>query len=276
MRSVVAPTYTMEHCVKSIAIEAAVLDNLAATLKKFLPSFISGIEPEVKKFDDVVNAPVVELTKDQSKAVAKLAHIEYHYLRQLTFDATEGFGGNFLTYLKELHKQLDYVKETAAHIKEYRAFLSGVLSDGDARLSTKDLTSKHLGRTKIRKELEKDLAQFIMAGSHATSVRIGDVFDRSSDVAFAIKEAAGLESARKTINLAQIKSDVHACVDLLNTIIARMQDDTIKNLTPAAAKNLSTGAYEMAESVEYVSVVYYTTLTAVVATNRLIEKVNIF
>ena len=59
---------------------------------------------------------------------------------------------------------------------------------------------------------------------------------------------AALEEIRKTVNLKQIKEDINACVDLLNVIMERMNDSSITNLTPAVAKSLSTGAYEMAES----------------------------
>jgi hypothetical protein len=270
------PIFTMEHCVNAIAIEASILDNLAATLKNFLPSFIQNLLPGVKKFDSVVDAPIVELNKDQRKAVEKLKHIEFHYLRQLKFDATEGFVGNFLEYATVLAKQVDYIRNTSQQIKDYRIFLSGVLADGDSRLSTKDLSGKNLAQAKIRKEKEAELASFIRRGSYTTSVLIGDIFNRTSEIEEAIKQIAATQTVRNGINLKQIKEDVHACVDLLNTIMERMKDSTILNLTPAVAKSLSTGAYEMAEAVEYISIVYYTSLAATSATNRLIDKVNIF
>ena len=270
------PVFSMEHCVTAIALEAGVLDNLASTLKNFLPSFIHNLIPGMKKFGVVADAPIVELNKDQRKAVEKLKNVEFHYLRQLKFDATEGFTGNFLDYANNLTTQMDYIREIALQIKDYRVFLSGVLADGDARLSTKDLTTKHKNQATKRKQKESELASFIKRGSYSTSVSIGSVFNRTSEVETAVKQMAALEEIRKTVNLKQIKEDINACVDLLNVIMERMNDSSITNLTPAVAKSLSTGAYEMAESVEYISIAYYTTMSAISATNRLIEKINIF
>lgn len=270
------PTFALEHYLDVIALEAGVVENMVNTLKSIMPTFMSKLLPDLKKLDSVIDTKMVALSKDEAKAVKKLPTIEFHYLEKIAFDGPEGFTGDYLQYANVLSKNIDYIRNIAQQVKDYKVFLAGLLSSGDARLSTKDLSYKYKELAKLREAHGDELAAFIKPGSFAVTLPIGKVFQRSSDIERAIVEFSSINKRLKELDLKQIKADVDACVDILNTIIQRVNDGDFESMTPAAAKSLSIGAYEMARNVEYVSIAYYTAMAGMSGVNRLIDKINMF
>ena len=268
-----APIFSLEHYIQDITLEAGIVDNMVLTLRDVLPNFLKQLLPEIKEFDNIASTPAVKLSKDENEAIKKLRDIEFQYLRKITFDGPEGFTGSYLLFAKILNSNIEYILSISKTVKEYKTFLSGLLSNGDARLSTKDLSFKYKELAKEREAREDGLATFIKRGSYKVQLPIGEVFDRTSDIEAAITEFATIDKRMSLVDLKQLKNDVDACVDILNLLIQRINEGDIKNLTPAAAKSLSIGAYEMARNVQYVASAYYTILTGITGTNRLIEKI---
>lgn len=271
-----APVLTLEQYIDKITLEASYLDNTVNFLKDFLSGFVSKILPSLDKMSAVASTDVVPLSKDESKAVEKLRSIEFTYLRKITFDGPEGFTGDYLLYAKTLSTNVDHLTQIAKQIKEYRTYLGALLSSGDARLSTKDYTNQYKQAASEREARSDLLASFIKRGSYAVSHPIGSVFQRTSDIEAAINEFALITNRLKSLSIKQIKSDVDACADILSTIAVRVKAGDIPHLTPANAKSLSIGAYEMAKNVEYISIAYYTILAGTNGCNRLIDKIMKF
>jgi hypothetical protein len=102
-----------------------------------------------------------------------------------------------------------------------------------------------------------DALNAFIGSDKQTRVKLGKVISRKPEIEQIFRATNLLNKTVNDFSLSDIKKQVKRCTDLINLIVEQVNDGTITNMTPEAAKNLAFGATEIAHEVEFLSVFYF-------------------
>lgn len=270
-------TYSMEACIEGIAVEMSVFANAIDTIKKFVPSLIRGVR-EKAKFIFSKLGKMDNITKDQRKAIELVKSTEYTALSELAVYVAEGYKGNLVEYVDALDKAVDHMYTVVNVVKEYKTFLSIILTNKEKRLSVDDSRYIYNNSQTDAETVDALVNKFFVKNSYKTKVKFGDVFDRNSEVEVFIRKMEALRKKVDTIDLNALKNDVDSASDLLEMFIKNVNKGDINDVSPEVLKNLSTGAYQIAKDVEWFAASRYRIMVSTNTVNTLVElltKLNI-
>lgn len=265
--------YSLESAVTGIAMEANLLADTLQTIKKFVPSLIHGVKDKVhyifSKF-----GKIEEITKDQRKAIELLKSAEYTTLADLSVFVNEGYQGKLVDYVDALDKVVDHMFSVVNIVKEYKTFLSIILTNKEKQKSLEDSRFIYNNSQDEGDNIDHLLVKFNKKNSYKTKVTFKEVFDRNSDVEVFIKKMQALRRKVDTIDLNALKNDVDTTTSILDMFIKQVTSGDISDVSPEVLKNLSTGAYQVAKDVEWFAAGRYRIIVATSTVNTLVEKLT--
>ena len=249
-----------EHHLDMLAIEGEALSNLITVFRNSIPDFATAIKASsasISSLFDSNKKTIDELSKDQKLAVLAANHVDWLNYGTRSVAVPENFKGTLSDYagtLLYVSKEL-YQISTAA-MADYSTILATFISNKDDKLALKDHTAFYKRLSARREELNNKLAAFTKAHAPgATSIR--SVIPRASDLEPLIRSAIQLDKENSVDRLKDFRDSINKSSDLLDIIIERAKDGDIEKISPAAAMNISKGAYEVAKIAEFYGVVYY-------------------
>lgn len=267
-------TLSVERDLRMIALESGVLSNMVQSIKNIFPDMIGNLRAS---FSQTENLPTIEikLTPDQKFLVKEINNFKYIDIAELSTQVPEGFVGNYIDYSKVLIKVIDEISDIEKRILQpYSVYLSTFLTNKEAKFNTKDQTRVYDNFRKVRENLIKDIGHFFKDSSNISKVKIGQVVKRNGDFNTVYNETNIISKKITSINLKNVNDNIKRCLDMLDIIIKRIQDNDIEHVSPEVTQNLAFGAYEVAREIEFFSVVYYKVLALTTSVDATTIKVN--
>lgn len=250
---------TVNRDIEMICMEAAVLSNMVSTIKNIFPNFLQKMTTSFAQVESIPQV-VIKLPQLQQFVVQHIDEKQYLDLAELVISVPEGFIGSFAEYsniLSEIASTHLTIVDTV--LKPFITYLSHFISNKDAKLSTTDTTAKYVAAQNIRKNNVESITHFRTNGSVAYA-KLGSVFSRKPDIIAAYQSTAKLTQDLAKTNLKVVQDHVKNCVELLNIIVDQIESGKITNVTPEVTKNLAFSTLQIAEEIEFMSLVHFKAL----------------
>lgn len=268
---------SMESYRQAIALEANVVGKALDTLKRFLPGLNDGFKERVSKFSQGTQPPLVELSKNQKKAFEVLRSVDYMTLSGFVVYTHEGFSGHLINIVPVLDKLLEDMNAVQKMILDYRVFLSGLISDRNARISLNDTFRKYKLKNKQRAELNSLVQEFYKANSVSSKKSFGDVFSRNSEAEGFIIQMGRIKHSMDAFPMKALRGDVDQCVTLLDIFNQRLQAGDVEDVSGEVSTSLSEMTYLIAQETEEIALNYHRLGIFVETANSVVEtlaKIN--
>lgn len=267
---------SLESQLERLALEANFLANVIDVFKNVLPNLTSHITTLVGSIKADDNSDTIKnAVKAFTELDKKLKYAEYVTYSKTLVSVPEGFKGNLLDYIHLLDKLTPEVyngiNET---LTEYKAILSTFITNKDAKIGLKDETRFFTQLEKHRLEVVSQLDKFFPADSNVSKAYLGDTISRFTEVHELVTAIKALDKKHVAQNIANMDNKIKECVDLLNVIIASINEKGIENVSGNASMNISKGAYEVAKYVEFVTVFRFKTMQAIASVDKLITQLD--
>lgn len=253
-------TFSLEDNLSRLAMESEYASNLISMFRNTIPNFINAITSNnslIKGFIGSNDAIELRLSDNQKKAIDASSRLDWLSFGERIITVPENFEGTLIKYialLDKVTKELYTLNHTITG--EYNVILSAFLTNKENKISLKDHTEffKRIERT--RNGITKELGSFIKVGK-INKVKLRTVVQRAADLEELIKVSVALNKVHNKEALINVHNSVNASTDLLDNILKQSESGDINNISPAAAMNISKGAYEVAKFVELFGIVYY-------------------
>lgn len=267
---------SVEMLLERLALEDNILTNLIETFSNVLPKLTAKIK-DFSNFssEEQTSELIKSISSNHKELNKKLQYVRFVDYNKTLVSVPEGFKGYLIDYLQDLNKLTPMVyKELYSILSTYSSMLSTFITNKDAKTSLKDETRFFAEVTKHRENMVKALDKYFPKDSDLSKAYLDKTISRFADLDDLVKEAGKVDKQHTAQNMKEAQNSVNKCVDLLNIVIANMNSGEINNVSGAASKNVSQGAYEVAKYVEFVSVYRYKVEQAVTSVNKLIEQLN--
>lgn len=257
---------SLEQHLERMSLEANFLVNMIETFKGALPDFslkIKEINTRLMAALGVKNTYRQGFSSKEKNALFAAKHLDFLNFGARYMMVPESFQGQFLTYLATLNKLVPmlYTAESVV-LSEYNLILSSFLTNKDDKVSLKDHTHFFKSVKSQREGFAAELKTFFPKATGTSRLQIKSVLSRMSEVDPLIEVGKKLADQHSQAKLHAISDQTTHCVELLDVLISRVRDGQFESISPNATLNISTGAYEVAKYVEFISVVYYDTMVA--------------
>jgi hypothetical protein len=252
---------SLESHLQQIAMEGNFLTNMITTFRTALPAFVSKLrDVNMAFFNKTGQAKLVPLTlsSNDRNILDHMDMLDFLIFGDTYVMVPENFKGNLNAYAKELSRVAEAVfrMENKA-LQEYNMILSSFITNKDDKISIKDHTAFFTRVRNEREDLMGDLNKFFKNNNNKTRAPLRSVMQRFKDVEPFLEATTALTSTQNKASLDKIHNATNQCADLLDIIIKSMSEGKMDNISPEAANNIATGAYEIGKYVEFVSLVYF-------------------
>lgn len=269
------PTYSLEHCSLSIAVEAFSVASVMSALTKFMPS----IAPSFKEETDVAVAGLRtlgerdKLPKEFKKAVKSLDVFRFIDLRDTPIYVPDGFTGSLPEYTAKLIDATNMCRDIAQCIADYRSYMGMVVSNERARQDTKDHTLKWLALSDKAQKQRSFIDEHFTQKPHAF-LPVGDVFNNFNEITQFFKNVGALSDATDRLNPKAVVADVETASTYLDLFTKNYEEGKYKDISTQTAKAIAMGAHQVANLAETYSVLYYRFLAAGKAAEQIKQKLE--
>jgi hypothetical protein len=269
---------SLESHVELLALEALNLNNVIEVFRDLVPRLGDKLK-EVYKLVSEETDTVSESIKSAHSQLAifkpKIQQASFINHAKTLVPVPEGFKGNLIAYIDTLNSMSSEIFNDANKILgEYNFALAAFISDKESKISLKDHTDIYRRVQHRREEMIKAITEFFPSSSNLSRAYLKDVIHRFADVEVLIDRIDTLDDARKKQNVKDVSASVKKSCDLLDIVIKNSYDQSLSNVSGAAAKNVAEGAYEIARYVEFVAVYRYRVEQAIVSVTKITEKLN--
>lgn len=212
-------------------------------------------------------------SKDYTK---RLSDAQYFQLARMPIQVPEGFTGNIAEY-GELVNDLseNYYRRVPQYLSEYRTYIAAFISDKATKMSLKDYSAFYKTVDKSLDESKKQLGKFTADKYQTKSVGyFGYVVKNIGEVAGVHKSISRTEALCDIKFINAIDIEVKKTADLLDILITQIKDNSVSDVSGAAASNISEGATVMAELVEFCAVLRYKQEGYVHCVNNMLKELD--
>lgn len=260
---------------RTLSLESEVISNVIDTFRNLVPGVTFKIKELLGTFGkDIGQKSIFDFTDKSKIAREKTKQLDYGIYHKTVITVPEGFKGSFVEYVIVLNKILPHLFSNSNELLgEYNFVLSSFITNKESKTSLKDHTTLYKQAAKIRESVIQEINKFYTTNDKSV-VYLGDVIERFSDLDILSTEVRKLEKLHNDQNLDDLKKVVDKSVGLLDIIIKDVQSNDISNVSGAAAKNISEGAYEIAKLVELLSLINFRTTQFLVSVDRLYETIS--
>lgn len=249
-----------------LSLEAFSVSDLSASLKKLFPTLGAGLLGVANKF--VPDTPVVTLTGKQSDFVREVKKHAFLDLGPIYAYVPEGMSVRYLDYLHALEPAVQHVTNVmGVVVAPFTAFLAQLVSEDDAKFSTKELT-QFRDLEKRREVVLKGLQRCFTSGSTQNESTFAKVVSRNADWEEVFSRASRLGDIMTGVDRKAMGKKLDEAVILTTKLIDKINRGQMKGVSPEVVKNLSEGVYEVAKEMEFFSATYYRVMSLNESLNR--------
>lgn len=252
----IEPSNNLTLEIQQISLESDLIGNFVDSVKSILPKTVSLIT-EFK--ESLVRQDEEQLSSLLSNKVdLKSKTNDYVKYGQTLLSVPEGFKGNLLDYGVELNKISDRIyNHCYSYLDEFSFILSAFITNKENKISIKKHEVLFDTIEKTRNEIISEYERFLDPNSNNTKQYLKSTLHRFNDIPFISKELQKLNKSNDKKHLESINKSIIKLIDLLNIIIANINDGKIEDLNSSVSYNLSKGSYELAKFIELVSIHKY-------------------
>jgi hypothetical protein len=251
-------TLTLEDLSRRMALEASVFQDIAETFRRLLGrsrEMIAGLVPNLQTLSEKVTTGFS--AKEHQGTLKDLRVINFLAYEDTLVVVPEGFFGLMVPFIKQLTSaQSELFKETEGLLRRFETELSLIISNKDSRQgSNAGLTTKAAEVKRSRERCEKILSPYFNS-KHAgvTRQKLGKIYQRYSDLDEAVTLSAKMRQLESQNSYTELLGQVNTVVDLMKLLHARMEDQSIAEISPQVARSVASAAYELGRMVELVSI----------------------
>jgi len=267
-----------EYLMTRLFAEEGVSNSVVNLLKQILPkssSMIQSFIPNLKELDD--RSMISRLsTKEYKDVLHAMTGFSFMTYMDTLVMVPEGFSGKLTDYLKALIAQGKMMSQKAPKIvADYSLELSMFLSNSDIRMSLKSHEAHYKQVKEERLSYEQSIKTFFDPKFPTRSrLPIGNIMERFNDLEELYRLTEQLIGIQKDQKFKEMSVEVKKASEMLGLIKYRLDSEEIDNVSGQVAKNLATGAFEVAEYVEAVALFGYYSESAVASTQNITTKLT--
>jgi hypothetical protein len=264
---------TMERQLRRIAMESQFSGNLVELFRDQIPGFYMHVKQQTeslygiasqlfdKNGEDVDFSALGYLSQHQfniisDDVISKLPAYSYTAISSTVIPVPENFSGDLLDYTQFMTKNDEKViyEATLNLLSVYETILADFLSNKDSKVSL--ISHDHLYKkaVKVTEDLGDVHKKFFPLNTNKSRARLGDCFSRLNDVQEFSKLYPNLLNTFNKAPVKAIKQASDRCVSLLSLVCDAAQKEDVKEISPAATRNIASGAYEMGKLLEMLAV----------------------
>lgn len=253
-----------------VALEAYAVTDLPGLVSRIIPTVKSSLSSFKGMFTP---APAVALNTNQKDFLKSVASRTYPSLMPLSAFVPEGMKTTYLDYSLPLLNSVIHVEGCVRIIDEFAVFLSMLVTNKEAILETATRERYFATLLKTREQVNADV-QKCFDGSTRTDRKVEDVIKRNADWP---KVTEMIDAATKLINKVErshLNKKVEECVELIEKITKMVHEGHFDKVSPGILLDLSDGAYQVAEELEFYAVTYYRLQAFTHAVDRTMEHIQ--
>ena len=252
------------YALEAVSLEANFLSNAASAVIQFFPSMLKAISSGFSQIASLT--PFKFASSDASSFLSPLelniqkALQETSYLELTKFKVAvpEGLNRDYLGYAKDLTSVFDYHEKIAyPAIVDYYTQIAAIITNKDSALSVKDNTSQYTSLKKARDALNDTLSSPFQTKSNSQVLAYEKAFKDNNEVIELFKVRHQLLKALQGVDIGNVQRLSTQISDSLKVLIDSVRNGTITTLSSAQLKNLTAGAYEIAQQLEFFAVNYH-------------------
>lgn len=246
---------SLEQARALLSLEDAPIGHTTSTFQQLLPGLVDKLKTLEKGFE---LSFLSIFSSKEKRVLSHLNRLNYTNLSGSLVATPEGFKGHFVDYLKVLSDMQNIAfKDANEFIKEYQFHLSAFITNKDNQISAQDLSFLYNRMEQRTLESKKTIAEFFNAPNKLARAKVGDVLYRMADLETIDALAKQIESQHNVHTLKDIELSVNKIIAMLEMVIAQMKNADISKVSRQAAVNLSEGAYQLAQYIEFISLLHY-------------------
>jgi hypothetical protein len=269
------PTYSLEHCAMSVAIESFSLASVMTAMGKFLPS----IGASFKQTTDHGLADLRSITpkdtvpKEFRNALKSLDVFRFIDLRDTPIFVPDGFTGSLTEYAQQLRQSVAMCREIAQCIADYKAYMGMAVSNERVRIDTKEHGIKWLTLSD-KSQKHKAAVDAYFTDKPTTFLPLGDVFGNFGEINTFFKTVSSLSLDIGQLNPKALVTDVETASTYLDMFAKNYEEGKYKEISAQAAKSIALGAHQVATLSECYSILYYRMLGLGKAAEQIKQKLE--
>lgn len=273
-----ATDVALENYINTISLESNYLANVIDLFRNFMPEISVRIRSVSAKLTSLFEQTTTTsaLIAGRERAVVKASeHLDLLLFGENFILTPENFKGKFLDYAQVLAKITQTSHKTQLNVfSDYTAILSSFITNKEDKISVQDHTKLYDSVRKEREQASKEISVFFKDQTGKSRQKLKSVISRFAELPELLKatEVVGVTNAK--YDLKALENSVNHCADLIDLIIKQVKENSIKSVSPEAAKNIAMGAYEMAKFVEYISLLYYQASVFVNCINKMCDVIE--
>ena len=267
---------SLESQVLRLAAEADAFVNVIDTFRNIIPKFKDAITAKLSSIADAdEDENTKELLASYTKLDKKAQVASFATYSKTLVSVPENFKGKYIDYAKFLNKaNRSIYNETVLALQEYKTILITFLSDPSLAITTKDNSEFYGKLKKAREDTDEEYAKYFPRDTGLSKQQLGTVVSRFADFKELYREIETLVKYNEKSALATVKKLTAELTELLGLVIKRTEKDSCERIDPMSAKNISNGAYEIAQYVERVAVFRFRVMQFTASIENTIEQLN--
>lgn len=270
-------TVSLESQMGRLALESGVLSNVIETFKHTVPALAQHLFEGYKglTIGEDLQPHTQQVKLEFGKLKVKLAHANFVNAADVLISVPEGFKGDLLAYSQSLGAiSGDIFREANQILGEYNFALSAFITNKDHQISLKDHTAVFLRVKAARETFAAEIGKYFDPDSNLSKLKLKQVVNRFGDLDDLVKGVDKLNVQRKSQNVKDISMAVKKSLDMLDLILKSAQEKGMTNISPNAAMNISTGAYEIGKYVEFIAVYRFRVEQLVSTIEKLMTQID--
>jgi len=245
---------------KSIALEAGVIDNLVDRLGKVLPRLTSLLV-------DISSVFTTDVDVKQYKELKSLYILSNKIPKDKTLESISlklvkippNFKGNLLQYLMFVKAlNTDLYTDLNKYLDEFTVMLNGIINNESDRKTIINDNKQFIAINKILKNYIKEFDEYRSHDVKTDKYPLGKVIDSINEVKLLIKSSVDLSENLKQQDPNIIKSKVDEVIDKLKIINKAIKNKEYEVISGSVTKDLAEGTYALASYVEFYSLLRFT------------------
>ena len=229
-----------------------------------LKSSIGFVHSTLCTLSDLEKLPDMAAYHKEIEAFSKvLKEVQYLEIKSMRIPVVEGLVVGYVQYTEVLKHCIDHMRKVYSGIlKPYSDFLARYVSDDKMRRNHSTqckIDFAHFGKMRDAnyKSLSACLKKFNPKGPHALELApLSTIVRNNNEWKPILERSETLVKDVMACNRVNITQEVHTCAEYIEIIAEELKKNNKADITPAIYADVISGAFNVAEEVEYFNTIW--------------------
>lgn len=270
------PNISVEKMLVKLSLEADILSNVIATFKDILPKVqekLYNVSLSFYSKESKFDIKKLNMLRKSIEDKSKIANINSFDLENILIPVPEGFKGKFIDYGKYVRDSyLPHIAIVKQNLTHMNFIMSSFITNKEDKFSNTDNT-KFINKVKQSNEETLKKMNTFFTGDSSQRAKLFSVIDRLNDFNELIPIVNKVIDIHDSDNLKEVNHAVKQTIDLVE-IITKNAENNIQSVSGASAKTISEGTYELAKSIEILSIYIFRVEAYITCVIKTVEMIN--